>query len=170
MMNLRNQDAYTKSLYDFLDTVFVVCPSCQAQAQVHGTASFFAERDIVSKVRVTCAACGYSRALSEKSRLQEGQHPKSRESKKRPYVFGGGIDPFFHLPLWLKATIGQNLFWAYNYEHLEYIRAYIAAGLRERQGFYHYNNSIGSRLPRWVKEAGKRESLLKAIDTLKKKK
>jgi len=83
-------------------------------------------------------------------------------------------DRVFGLPLWLQKEFRDELFWAYNYEHLTVLRDYIAAKLRER-GINPYSNTIRknstliSRLPVFIKKAGNRDDLLKLIAYLTEK-
>ncbi|MFD2725028.1 hypothetical protein [Hyunsoonleella rubra] len=87
----------------------------------------------------------------------------------RHFYIGGGIDPFFHLPLWLTENISGNLFWAYNIDHIEFLEKHIQAKLRERNGIKYRNKSIGSRLPKWMVSKKNRDSILKTINKLKSK-
>ncbi|MDZ4705084.1 MAG: hypothetical protein SH848_14210 [Saprospiraceae bacterium] len=87
---------------------------------------------------------------------------------------GRMTDRVFGLPLWLQKEFRDELFWAYNYEHLTVLRDYIAAKLRER-GINPYSNTIRknstliSRLPVFIKKAGNRDDLLKLIAYLTEK-
>jgi hypothetical protein len=87
----------------------------------------------------------------------------------RYYVVGGEIDPFFYLPLWLKTDFEGHSIWAYNLEHLHFLRQHIEAKLRERNGQELSNKSIASRLPRWMTSKKNREIILKKMDELQKK-
>jgi hypothetical protein len=40
-------------------------------------------------------------------------------------------DPNFGFQLWLQYPVDGYIFWAYNYEHLEHLRKYVSAKLRE---------------------------------------
>ena len=86
------------------------------------------------------------------------------------YRDGLKTDPVFGLPLRLQTTFRQDLFWAYNREHLEYLRQYIRAGLRERgiepRNSIRKNSSMISRLPTFITKAGNREELLRLADKL----
>lgn len=89
---------------------------------------------------------------------------------KYPFYEGRMTDSIFGLTLWLQKEFRKDLFWAYNYEHLELLRQYIAAKLRER-GINPYNSlrknsAMMSRLPEFIKKAANRESLLKLIENL----
>lgn len=74
------------------------------------------------------------------------------------------IDPHFGHPLRLVASTRLGVVWAYNARHLTELRAYVSAMLRECRGST--NRSLISRLPRWIKLARNRETVLKALDKL----
>ncbi|HEY9219432.1 MAG TPA: hypothetical protein VIO94_15400 [Phenylobacterium sp.] len=69
------------------------------------------------------------------------------------------------LPLWLRAETRHGELVALNEAHLEYIETYVAGTLRKERGDGTglRNQSVISRLPRWVKSAKNREEVLKAI-------
>jgi len=73
------------------------------------------------------------------------------------------------LTLWLEANTRLGTLYAFNFDHLEYIAAYISAPLRRidfsRVSFR--NSTVTSRLPLWVKAAKNRSEVLKAIDRLR---
>jgi DNA-directed RNA polymerase subunit RPC12/RpoP len=73
-------------------------------------------------------------------------------------------DPAFGLPLWLKTSCCGEPLWAYNAEHLRALRAYVAAGVRERVGMLHW--SMFSRLPKWISAKKNRDAVLAGIDRL----
>lgn len=73
-------------------------------------------------------------------------------------------DPYFGYSLWLQTDMKGNLFWAYNREHLEEIRTYVDAALRERQSSYLM--TMVARLPRFITDAKNRELVLKKIKEL----
>lgn len=70
---------------------------------------------------------------------------------------------------WLSIELAQGTFWAYNYSHLEFLQKHISAELRERSLEDIKNNSIGSRLPKWISSRKNRNELLKVIEKLKNK-
>lgn len=75
-----------------------------------------------------------------------------------------GRDPFFGLPLFLQEEIRGHLLWFYNLDHLNYIRAYVQAELRERTQVSKW--SIITRLPNWVKVGKTRTRILRAMDQM----
>lgn len=170
-MTERNKSGYNKSIYDFISAIYVECPSCGKQAIVKGSQiPNNSDSKILQQIRMICSHCGASKLLEEKSPFTNDNHPASAHAKEsRVYKFGAPIDPFFHLPLWLSTKVRNNEFWAYNYDHLNFIRDLVEAKLRERNATYHYHNSIGSRLPRWVTSKNNRELILKTISELEHK-
>ncbi len=84
-----------------------------------------------------------------------------------PISNGNGLDIFFGLPLWLQMPFRQELFWAFNAQHLRFIKEYVASELRYRQP--NRNTSLASTLPGWIKERKNREDLLRCIEKLEAK-
>ncbi len=156
-METRTKHTYRTQLYEFAKDVLVECPNCARQALVNtnGETVFLSEK---VKVRVVCGHCGFNKDLE---RIW---------TKSKHLILGEAIDPFFHLPLWLKIELGDHLLWAYNYDHLHFIEEHIAAKLRERNGFQFQTRSIGARLPRWMTAAKRREEMLRAIEKLRERK
>lgn len=75
-------------------------------------------------------------------------------------------DPNFGLPLWLQYPVDGNIFWAYNYEHLDYLKKYVSAKLREEGTVSKY--AMTQNLPNFIKLAKNREGILKIISRLEK--
>ena len=75
-------------------------------------------------------------------------------------------DPYFGIDLALQTGCCGETLWAYNEAHLDFLKHYVGAGLRERDG--NENRSLASRLPKWMKKAGNREAIAKAIARLEK--
>jgi hypothetical protein len=94
--------------------------------------------------KTTCINCGYSK--------------EHRDTLNSPYK-----------ELWLSIYLNDKKLWAYNLEHLEFIKNHISADLRERNLENISNKSIGSRLPKWMTSKKNRNDVLKAIEKLKHK-
>ena len=129
------------------------CPDCAERVEK------LIENVTVKKeeIKVKCQNCGLTRAY------------KPRYIEKE-WVFdpkGEIADPFYKLPLWLSGQIKKNTFWAYNYDHLEYLKGYIEAKLRTRSGWNY--TSMVEKLPNWIKSKKNREELIKLIEKLEKK-
>ena len=139
-----------KRLSDFQNEVWVHCPQCQKQA--------FARRFAETKsARLTCSHCGYHK----------------EETTQMPYKHGATYElvqaahAYFDAQLWFKVPFKNDVFWAYNLEHLNYLEAYIAAKLREHQDRTHF--TLLEKLPKFYHEAKNRAPLLKLIEKLKEK-
>lgn len=121
----------------------VRCPRCDNAANVK-------EVDR-SAARFACASCGLSKDCAERDWL------RSRKA-------GEARDPYFGFTLWLQTSCCGELLWAYNQAHLEFLRQYVMASLREREP--NRNRSIASRLPRWMKAAANRDEIARCIERL----
>ena len=163
----RAKDAYKKSVYDFITDIYVVCPKCFKQAIVK-TPGYSFKNDFENNVKFICPNCGHSKILREKASID------LRSGSKLPIIYriyhpATTIDPFFYLPLWLKIDCCNKVLWAYNYEHLDFLKTHITAKLRERNDAEVSNQSIGSRLPRWMTSKKNRDIILRSIQLLQKK-
>lgn len=144
-MPSRSKSGYDTFLDEFTNLSYVICPTCHKQGVVE------VSQMASGLVRLTCSHCGLT-----------------KEKQTSQYTLGTSADPFFGLPLWLTARCGNNQLWAYNYEHLKFLRDHIEAQLRERNGLAIRNQSLGSRLPKWMLNKKHRESVLKSIQHLEK--
>ncbi|MEU6992150.1 hypothetical protein ABZ953_16000 [Streptomyces sp. NPDC046465] len=144
--------------HDFVGSIVVRCPGCAGPAQVvvapgsseAGAWTLFTPR------RLVCTGCG-------KSRLWSGDRVAfSRGTAHR------ATDPYFGLPLWLQVETRHGWLWAYNLEHLDLIHRFVRASLRERAPWYDTGQkmTLAARLPVWVKRAGNRDEILRAVGRL----
>lgn len=78
---------------------------------------------------------------------------------------GKPIDLHFGLPLLFQTVCRGHVLWIFNREHLEALRSYVAAALRERTGRTG-SLSMPARLPQWVRAARNREVVLKELERL----
>jgi hypothetical protein len=129
--------------------VHVTCPTCQARAIVAPI-----DRPAGSSLswprRLVCTGCTYSRD----QRLVVGG--------RRDHV----DETSFGAPLWLQRPCRGHTLWALNAEHLDFLEYYIAADLRER-GSMPGTLSMVESLPTWLKHAGHRRDVLRAIHHLR---
>lgn len=131
---------------DFYKEVWVVCTSCAKKAIA--TVDFETK-----KARLLCANCGYNKEISTLT-----------------YRYTSAALPanwYFGAEQWLKAPFRNEVFWAYNDKHLEYLERYISATLREHKDRTHF--TLLEKLPKFYHEAKNREGLLKIISKLKSK-
>jgi transcription elongation factor Elf1 len=184
------------SLHYFKDRVTVACPQCHRRAEVrtdlttyrttfycpdchHHRTSDNTRTEL--NLRTYCNACGHRIVVHRpdvkvQKRAIRVKCPACRTvasypPEYRPYRgFTGaaaGTDPFLGLDLWYRDSLGAHLFWAYNYDHLQYLEGYIGASLRERKTASHM--SMVEKLPRFMQLAKNRAALLKLIARLKRK-
>jgi hypothetical protein len=136
-----------EGLYELAaDPIDVVCPRC-------GRRAVSAPRPTQSRWvaswprRLTCTACGHNSAWE----------PAGATS-----VWGGPVDPFFQVPLWLRAECcGGHTLWALNRCHLDLLEEYVGAKLREG------GTGLVTRLPTWMKEARHRTEILRVTARLR---
>jgi phage FluMu protein Com len=76
------------------------------------------------------------------------------------------IDPYFGLELALKENTRHGTVWVYGANHLEQLKKYISAQLREGDGT---KWSYFTRLPKWLKASKNREMVLKSISKIEKR-
>lgn len=127
----------SRELETFMGRMFVICPRCGGRADVF-------EKD--DKVRLSCFHCGH---------LQLKQNGTT-------YI-GGAFDAHFGLQLYLQTGCCGHVLWAYNREHLDYMKCYIEATIRTSKGT---NRSLESRLPEWMKRKQNRDEVSRAIEQL----
>ena len=114
-------------------------------------------KEKIDSIQLACPGCG----------IQRSYKPNIEEYKLLYESRGDAVDPIFGLPLWLQASLKENLFWAYNKEHLNDIKNYVKAKLRERQTA-NYTTMV-EKLPGFIKDSKNRNLLLKIIDRLERK-
>ena len=165
---MRNKEAYTKRVEDFTQNILVHCPGCDKKAVVVCPKIITGEKKQQATKKITCTNCGFSNSASQQSSITLVTNSNKILSKNY-IVIGLPIDPFFHLPLYLVTDCCKNQLWAYNAEHLAFLKNHVGALLRERDISEKQNNSIGSRLPKWMSSAKNREAVLKAISFLESK-
>jgi hypothetical protein len=141
-----------QTLSDFDDEILVVCPQCAACARVFKKDP--ADPNWFTPRRLVCRNCGYTRNWVAKE-IRRGWWT-------RPVV-----DDFFGIPVWLQASSGGKVLWAYNVRHLRHIEGYVRATLRESRKHPIFggwvNQSMVERLPRWISAAHNRPLVLKLI-------
>lgn len=133
----------------FYKEVLVECISCKSKA--------IATVDFESKTaKLVCTNCGYNKQetmliniVNQVATLQTAAHV------------------YFGAKLWLQMPFKEEIVWAYNYEHLAYLEAYIAASIRESKDRSHF--TLLEKLPKFYHDAKNRTALLKLIQKLKEK-
>lgn len=74
-------------------------------------------------------------------------------------------DPYFGVRLWLQAETRHGWVWAYGPEHLDLIRRFVRAPLREGIPWHDHGRkmTVVARLPAWMQRAENRDEVLRAI-------
>jgi len=154
----RFRDPLSK-VYEFTASVLVRCPRCEQVAHVERQPAPAPQTGgpYYSQKRLVCRGCGLSRTSAGPS--------------GSPWRNTAGLatDPYFRLPLWLQTETGHGRVWAYNLEHLELLRQFVAASLRERGPWYEHGPKMTyvARLPAWIKSAKNRGEVLRAVDRIR---
>lgn len=124
--------------------------------------------------RCRCARCGVWLEAERRLRVPPkedwvalpcetcAETTRSSYSLRAVPLSSAAVDLCFGLPLWLNTTCAGHTLWAFNAAHLDLLRAYISAMLREGGP---YSGSVGARLPSWLKRA-KRTTVLRALSAL----
>ena len=134
---------------------------------------------IVSLTSNRCGKCGSNLGFSDQVfkkcpeqlviRCELCKHEQSYSTKcYKTFAYDKqATDPHLGLTLWLQAQVGDDTFWAYNYEHLQVLKDYVAAKLREELVVTKY--SMTQKLPEFIMVAKNRERILKVIERLEAK-
>ena len=130
-------------LSDFDREVWIVCPACEKKA----VAAVDQDR---CTARLLCTFCGCQRETVTKIGYAKVSLP---------------AHSWFGADLWLQAPFRDEVFFALNGKHLDYLERYIAADLREHKDRSHF--TLLEKLPRFYHEAKNRDALLKLIKKLK---
>lgn len=136
------------TIEDFIDTVLVGCPRCSELATVTST-----QRP--RQARLVCTRCGLAKSEQIVS-----------------YTVGEANDPYFHLPLWLQAPCATHTVWAYNPDHLAFLKHHVEGIDRRRpprSPTGEVNRLLTSRLPRWMQLSKNRDQVMKAIRAMESK-
>lgn len=166
-----------KTIGTFGDEFLVRCPRCQRCARVARAAPAQSDKPASEQSfdprRCTCPHCAFveewNKDTPAKSGPQESTFQLAMARRGRvsaSIVIGGPADWYFRHPLWLQTSCCGHVLWAYNAAHLAFLREYVQADLRERVPVQNTNNTLASRLPRWMKSAKNRDEVLKGIARL----
>ncbi|MFJ5115760.1 hypothetical protein ACIQAD_34485 [Streptomyces sp. NPDC088551] len=146
------------SEYDFISSIMVRCPSCAKAARVvlAPEGSDLGGRMLFRPRRLVCRGCGLSRVWS-------GRLVALSRGTAQP-----ATDPYFGVPLWLQVETRHGWLWAYNLEHLDLIRCFVQASLRERAPWHGTGQkmTLVARLPAWIKRAKNRDEVLRAVSRI----
>ena len=127
--------------------------------------------------RRACGRCGAKWVYARDRRVDGGRHRPAtlqaacaRCGHVQPVAVrwyphhdaAAGTEPLLGLALVLREAVGPGReVWAFNHAHLQALKAYVGARLRERA--CNHNRSHFMRLPAWIKSAKQRDGVLAAI-------
>ena len=148
MFENRFQDA-NKNLDDYQNEVLVKCPGCDDKAIARAN---YEQKN----ARLFCPKCGYIKEASTHSNVLGITG-----------FWKMAAHQYFGATLFLQHPFKNDVFWAYNDQHLAYLEQYISAGLREHKDRIHF--TLLERLPKFYHQAKNRAALLKIIQRLKDK-
>ncbi|MEV0908282.1 hypothetical protein [Streptomyces hokutonensis] len=134
------------TLADFASSTLVRCPRCERIAHFERRPCTPPDGDgrRYPHTRLVCRSCGLCRI--------------NKGPADRPWP-----------ALWLRTGTRHGELWAYNVQHLDLIRRFVAADLRERAPWYDHGRkmTLVARLPVWMKSAKNRAEVLRAVDRLR---
>ncbi|MBK3565224.1 MULTISPECIES: hypothetical protein [unclassified Streptomyces] len=141
------------TLADFTSSMLVRCPRCEhiAYFEQRPCTPPDADGKRYPHTRLVCRSCGLCR-------IRIGADHSSRYSSACTCP-----------ALWLRTGTRHGELWAYNLQHLDLIRRFVAADLRERAPWYDTGRkmTLVARLPAWIKSAKNRDEVLRAVDRLR---
>ena len=185
------------SIAHFCSEILVKCPKCEAQAKVNikTLENYNIKKSLICKschfraregwfgkcqgfITFHCGFCGSkiehqtkpTKKIFDKTSFE---CPKCNVRKSYPLkwyrydIFEEGFEPYFGLELWLKTSLKGKTLWAYNAQHLKYLKDFLGASLREDDNRSKY--SIVTNLPKWMKSAKNRDLVLKKLRSLEKR-
>jgi hypothetical protein len=157
------------TVWDFTDEILVRCPRCQGCARIVARPGTRDRVTTWTPRRLVCG-CGY---VADHPPRAVASGPGHRSPQ------GEVADPYMGLPLWLQATCCTNqVLWAYNLRHLDFLAEFVAAKIRERSPqprppqwgsppLWHQRMTMVAKLPTWLKSAKHRGEILRTIARLR---
>ena len=154
----RNRVGYNVELSSFRSTLIIHCPNCNKRSILRNENS-----QGFLKGSIICSDCGYNKKIDESDYIIYGDGDEIIESRT-----SCDYNKSNHLKLkfWYSKIYKGKTFWAYNTEHLDFIREFVTSKLRERNMSEIKNRSIGSRLPKWMTSSKNRTDIIKLIAEL----
>jgi hypothetical protein len=128
------------------------CPNCGHKwlaAEVHGKAN----GKLKKSQNVVCLSCQQKVSLNLEWRNE--------------WRSNNPVDPYFGYQLWLQISCCGKTLWAYNEQHLQVLKSYVIASLRDGRNRGKW--SMTARLPQWIKSAKNRDAVLKCIENLERR-
>ncbi|WP_299190448.1 hypothetical protein [uncultured Aquimarina sp.] len=156
---MKNEFTY---ISEYINKIDVCCPNCSSKATVSSDSSNRIN------TRFTCLNCGTSKIWNGNANIY---YSSQNHSITEGVLIGFPVDCYFKYPLWFTKQVKNEILFAYNIDHLNFLENYIDDTIRERkQNEYGWSNqSLESRLPKWLLLAKNRDLIIKSISELKQK-
>ena len=151
-----------RHIEEFINQIDVECPNCQSKALVSSNPT---NRN---DTRFICSNCGRNKKWADENIKVSSNF---NHDNIRGILLGESVDCYFRIPLWYKTDIKGETLFAYNLDHLEFIKSYVTDKLRLRKEDANgwSNRSLQSRLPKWILSSKNREIIERKIIELEKK-
>lgn len=132
-------------LEDFMAEILVKCPRC-SKCAIYRTSSpctraFFFSKRFAHAVpgKLVCPMCGFSKIIVD--------------------------DMLDKMEAYLQTHCCNEILWALNEKHLEFLDGYVNARLRDKVPSKH--PSLATNLPSWIKSKKNREQVVKGLERLR---
>lgn len=144
-----------RTKYHVISTALVQCPACEKIAHVVTPPDLAGahDADIFAPKRLVCRACGLTKEW------------RGRRLGLHRDRYAVATDPYFDVRLWLQTETRHGRVWAYNLEHLDLLKRFVGASLREGVPWDDHGRkmTVVARLPAWMQQAKNRDDVLRAI-------
>lgn len=158
-LQLRDAKGYNTFLSEFKSEIVIKCNNCNQKSLI-----IIENFDPFIIGKVICKGCGYNTIITKNdSYVICGEDNIIIEFK-----INTNKSYHYNFVLWYATSFDENLLWAFNMEHLRFLKEFISAKLRERDISSMKNRSLGSRLPKWMTSKNNRSRILKLIEKLEK--
>jgi len=144
---------YNATLNDYLREIICVCPKCDGPAKITARSKYSLPWNPY-EVKFIYLKCPQ----------RESWPSQKWESDFVSYNPSDGYEPYFGYTLYLQENVGQNNLIAFSKKHAEDLAEYIEA--EDRPSPENSKWAMVNRLPKWVKLAKNRASVLKAINRM----
>ncbi len=156
MKTVTEHGKYNATLNDYLREVICVCPKCGGPARITADSKYALPWDPYD-VKFICLKCAH-RATWPSKRWQ---------SDFVNFNPSNGYEPYFGCQLYFQEKVGQEILMVFSRTHAEELAEYIEAEDRPSPGNSKW--AMVNRLPKWVKLAKNRTSVLRALSRIQAK-
>lgn len=153
MKTISEYNKFNAGLNDYLREVICICPKCGGAAKISAESKYTLPWEPYC-IKFICLNCP-----------QRESWPSSTwKSDFINYNPSNGYEPYFGYQLYLQESVCQNNLIVFNRKHAEDLAEYIKA--EHRPSPKNTKWSMVNRLPKWMKLAKNRTSVLKALSLI----